>query len=662
MGVRELLLRVKGKDDGASRTLKGVGKAAESAEDDIDGMNRGLAALDNKIADTTKTLTDLRAEIARTGDLDLIKDVTKQEQRLKALTRQRKSLIGAIVPEPEEVAQGFGAAITQGLQRLQSLLPGSSVLGSAAGPLQAAIAAPLAAGVGASVAGAIVGGSAGVGVLGGLAIASRDRRVRAAGAQLGETVMSQLERSATAFVPATLDAIGIIREDLSLIDRDLDKAFSAAARYVRPLTEGLGGLVRNVMPGLRRAIESAGPIIREISQGLPRLGRAAGDLLDTAADNADSGASAVRGLIMATEDLIRGTATAIDWGSSLYRTLVDVGLAAAEVGETLGGWVPISGEQIRKNADRMRELKAAMEEGGEEGASALLALADGFQRIDDEAGAAGQEVETFYARLARVTGENLDARDALRGLEQAFDDAAESTREHGKTLDVGTEKGRANQQALDAIAREALAARDALIATEGTQGQVNQVMADARERFIATARAMGLGRDEADRLARQLGLIPTRVSTKVDADTAPALRNLANYRRELDRIPGSKTTYARLVYESTTARGGVREFSSGGPVTGGIPGRDSVPALLSPGEVVLNPRDVAALGGQRRVEQWRRSLTAAGAAAPTGVAGRATGSARTIAVTVQAGYIATPMQLEAQFVNILDSLRRQGRI
>ncbi|MGC7194455.1 hypothetical protein RA997_23205, partial [Mycobacteroides abscessus subsp. abscessus] len=37
-------------------------------------------------------------------------------------------------------------------------------------------------------------------------------------------------------------------------------------------------------------------------------------------------------------------------------------------------------------------------------------------------------------------------------------------------------------------------------------------------------------------------------------------------------------------------------FATGGPVYGGVPGRDSVPSLLMPGEHVLTTDDVARMG------------------------------------------------------------------
>ncbi|AZS08910.1 tape measure protein [Mycobacterium phage Mecca] len=50
---------------------------------------------------------------------------------------------------------------------------------------------------------------------------------------------------------------------------------------------------------------------------------------------------------------------------------------------------------------------------------------------------------------------------------------------------------------------------------------------------------------------------------------------------------------------------GALGMASGGPVSGGTPGKDSVPALLMPGEYVLNTSDVARLGGMAAIDSMR---------------------------------------------------------
>ncbi|KAB7761765.1 hypothetical protein [Mycolicibacterium mucogenicum] len=55
-------------------------------------------------------------------------------------------------------------------------------------------------------------------------------------------------------------------------------------------------------------------------------------------------------------------------------------------------------------------------------------------------------------------------------------------------------------------------------------------------------------------------------------------------------------------------------LAAGGGITGGVAGKDSVPALLMPGEHVFTTGDVARMGGQRGVYAFRRALYANGGA------------------------------------------------
>src|SRR5687767_2838336 len=87
---RELLLVIKGRDQGAKDALDGVAGAAEGAKDDLGDMQTGLKKLDGQIATSTKKVDDLRKEINKSGDLGLIKDLERAQRELNKLTKQRK--------------------------------------------------------------------------------------------------------------------------------------------------------------------------------------------------------------------------------------------------------------------------------------------------------------------------------------------------------------------------------------------------------------------------------------------------------------------------------------------------------------------------------------------------------------------------------------------
>lgn len=64
----------------------------------------------------------------------------------------------------------------------------------------------------------------------------------------------------------------------------------------------------------------------------------------------------------------------------------------------------------------------------------------------------------------------------------------------------------------------------------------------------------------------------------------------------------SDEAYANLVAQAPAGK------ADGGPITGGVPGKDSVPILAMPGEHMLTTEDVARLGGQAGVYRFRDAL------------------------------------------------------
>lgn len=77
--------------------------------------------------------------------------------------------------------------------------------------------------------------------------------------------------------------------------------------------------------------------------------------------------------------------------------------------------------------------------------------------------------------------------------------------------------------------------------------------------------------------------------------------------------PETKTVTVNTEYAAATASGEWRApmvlpKAAGGSITGGMPGRDSVPILAMPGEHMLTTSDVAKMGGQSGVYRFRAAL------------------------------------------------------
>ncbi|MFC0629345.1 phage tail tape measure protein, partial [Kribbella deserti] len=162
---------------------------------------------------------------------------------------------------------------------------------------------------------------------------------------------------------------------------------------------------------------------------------------------------------------------------------------------------------------------AATDAGG-----AAKTLAGGLDAASDSAEKAQEHLDGYIKTLLGMPGLMLSVRDAQRGVQAAIDDATDAIADNGRTLDINTPKGRANQAALDAIAASANQLSEQYLRTGASQAKMTSAVSGARKSFIDLAVKMGLPRVEAAKLAAQLIAIPSKVDSKVtnNADQARA--------------------------------------------------------------------------------------------------------------------------------------------
>ncbi len=167
----------------------------------------------------------------------------------------------------------------------------------------------------------------------------------------------------------------------------------------------------------------------------------------------------------------------------------------------------------------------------------------------DETGEAAAKAEDDLKKLVdqiRGFGSQADAaRSAESGFQAAIDDAAASLKENGKTLDLHTEKGRANDAALRGIAQ---AAKDSAAETFNLSGSMDAATAkiqEGRDAFIAQARATGLSKVGAEALADALGLIPAKTEAAIAATGATeATAEVLGLKDVIFRLDGKVVTVA----------------------------------------------------------------------------------------------------------------------
>ena len=227
-------------------------------------------------------------------------------------------------------------------------------------------------------------------------------------------------------------------------------------------------------------------------------------------------------------------------------------------------------------------------------------------REEAELNMTAAEAEAAWAQTV------MDATDALEGINkvtdtttQATKDATDAVKDGGTELDLYTKAGQLASEALLGTAESGWKMIEAAREGGATTEQLEAKTAQAREEFVRQATQMGLTRQAAEKLANEYGLIPSSVKTTATFDDTAAQRGIDRFiatndgrriRVYVDATGGTSysTGSGNMSYKKD---GGVIEAASGVYVTG--PGSDiddRVPAMLSPGEFVLDKQATDQLG------------------------------------------------------------------
>lgn len=140
--------------------------------------------------------------------------------------------------------------------------------------------------------------------------------------------------------------------------------------------------------------------------------------------------------------------------------------------------------------------------------------------------------------------------DAETGYYQAVADAKSSLKENGRTLDVNTEAGLRNRDALSQMASQARAYTEQMAANKVSTPELVALVQKQRDAFIAQAIAMDgtsknadEARKKAEALADKMGLIPSVVSMRYNTPGADAARgNIDAILAAIAKLPPEKQT------------------------------------------------------------------------------------------------------------------------
>lgn len=260
---------------------------------------------------------------------------------------------------------------------------------------------------------------------------------------------------------------------------------------------------------------------------------------------------------------------------------------------------------------------SAESQGATEGSAELTTALD---EVGVSAEGVVEDMEAFLDILFAAGVITRDERAAMRDYEAAIDEISASIEQNGRTLDVSTEKGRANQAAFDGLAASGQAYVEALAAGGATEEELQAAMSSTYESLITAAGQFGITGEAADKMAREVMGIPEDV--KVESWMSEAAKKTAEETKAaVDAVDGKTahvwiTTHENSIYSEThvsSGRGGTggQTKATGGAIFGpGSGTSDDVPIWASNGEHMLTAKEVQLMGGHDAVYQFRASLQA----------------------------------------------------
>ncbi|MEV6287398.1 hypothetical protein [Kribbella sp. NPDC051770] len=499
--------------------------------------------------------------------------------------------------------RGDGAGLFAEVGKSGGTVFGSGLLGALKTPvlgpaLVAAIAA--AAAVAMPAAGAIAGAGLvagfGAGIAGlGLVFAARSDAVKNAWSatlsEMGSTLttlskpfeqtlvdmLASARRTFGNFVPALGAAFAKMAPVLSGFGDQIGKAFDKFEPAIAPITSAFNEVIRSLGPAL---VDMSG----NISQGFI-------DLADSVRQNPDALADMTRGVGNLTRDLL-SLITTLNNLNGQFKSITGVSAVTAvfeglrgAVHLLLGPFAALGG--ILSNGSRVfGSLKGSSDAAGSSMSSAAaqtVALArahnglpasvqGGANALEDEkkkANEAAAAFEDLIQKTFRLSNATLGLSGAQISFQAAIDSATASVKSNGRTLDINTEKGRANRTALNSVASSANSQTEAMLRAGKGNVAAAQTAEKSRANFVKLATQMGLSRSQADAMARQMIAIPnvdrraklTADKKDLDAKLAAARQQLADPKLTATKRAKLEAEISQLLRQKAAAQAAINSLT-----------------------------------------------------------------------------------------------------
>jgi hypothetical protein len=478
--VRSSVDELGDKTDGASRDMEELaatttlaGRQVDDLGDEALGAAASLAVLERQIHSVDRAARGL----------DINVDVDTRGGGMAGVLPTVSSMVRAGSRAGAGFAEGFSDAMGMLPGRLRGVLITALVFAIAA-------AAPL---IGAMLGGIISAAVAVGGIGGGIAMASKDPRVRAAAKNFGNEITKEFFSGGEAFVRPVIASLNILAD--AFRQMDLGGSFARLAPHVTKLADGIGEMANNIMPGLNRAFDRAGPFIDQLADGLAEMGSALGYFFDEASKSE----GAIHGLHAAfnlLNNVIVFTGTTIRLLSDSFDIWIRETRDLFGVLANIPGPMQDMFKRMNKELDDLLSRSSRLP-------PAMDLAAGAAQAFGAAAGGAAGATGRLAGALSVAHSKFLDFQGAEISAEAALDDFQEAIKESNGSLNVHNEKGRAARQMLLLFAQASIDAATKKGIETGSVKEADRVYESYRQQLFATIRPLVRTKEEAQRLVNQ---------------------------------------------------------------------------------------------------------------------------------------------------------------
>lgn len=484
----------------SAKTGDGLKKAADKGASAIGRLKSELSLAEGE-------LRRLGEAYARAGSAAERLDITKQIRQQKSEISSLKGVIESIGPEVAKAGVRFGPVLLTA----------------------AASAAPF---VGAVISSAVIGGAGVGGVIGGVTLAAKDPRVKSAGAELSQNLLADLKVDSGPFIDPVLKNINKVGVAFDRLRPRIQNVFRNSSQFLDPLVDGTLAGVGGVLRGVDSLVAKGGPVINAFGRLVANEGQAIGDAFETISGGADDAAHAL-------DDAGAVTASATRQIGYLVRGLTELYGFLSAGHRAVGNW-----ERELLGMSKTEDLTI-------QSTSVLAAVQKTVTQVmltaGEAAGDAGLHMSTYADQMDAATTKGRGLYDSQTQVADAVAKAKKAVDENGKTLDINSEKGRANRNILSDLAGTLTDNYQAYVKVNGEGAAAGRVAASNREQFIKLAQQFGLSKKAAADLATQFGLIPANKTTNFHANTHDAEARAKALGDKLDAAARTRTANVNVV-------------------------------------------------------------------------------------------------------------------